>query len=464
MKSALRKFAAAAIITAAVCFQIPADIITKAKQLEIGGNFAFENGQFIGSEFNQETDYKGNRVWLNKIYGEICLKAVMNDYLTITLNPEIRLWFDNYAWGIWGNQAFDNLFTQRMDITFREASGVFRLGDSSNLSLLFATGVMPYKYNPDAKNLGEYLFRSGARPLFVHNSFDYAFAKMTGFRIGAKVRSHLSADVFLTEETQNPSFRDWSVSALVNYSLPGIIDAGAGVMLDRIFSVDMSLTQPELTPNSYFTVDKEKRFFRFGGTKTDAYVGIDPKILLPQGARDVFDAQDFRIFTEAAVLGVENTNAYKFDKNPTTGLTDSTLPMVIDSGRNVYTDIMQRIPVMFGMNIPTLKILDYLSVQGEYLPWPYGLTTTGAGGFDIPFPQPSPAQGFNKDEFNHDNWKFSVNLSKTFFNSFSVIGQVARDHTHNDIYAPAKISQNAGQDVFRPLGSYGWWMKFRYYF
>ena len=101
-----------------------------------------------------------------------------------------------------------------------------------------------------------------------------------------------------------------------------------------------------------------------------ARLSVDPKGFLPSGFKDMCGNEDFKIYAEAAILGFTNITAYKDSMDPNTGLP---VPgkFAIDSSKNYYSRISQRIPVMFGFTLPTFKLLDYLSAEWEWYGWPF---------------------------------------------------------------------------------------------
>jgi hypothetical protein len=442
------------LLIISLCFFSFADIIND-KKIELHGMAATENGEFVKFSYNQET--WPDRIWLNKEYGQIYLKVTVNDHFDIVLNPEIMLWFDTYAWQIMGNNAFGSPFTQHSTASIAEGQGILKYGDTDNVALKVAAGVIPYKYNHDAKNLGEYLFRSGASPAYIVNSFDYAYARLSGLRINSTIKKDLNLDLFLTTETQAIPTLDWSVSALIGYK-HSIIDIGAGIMLDRLFPIKGSVESPEVETNSYLTSSGEKKYFSFGGTKLMGRLSLDPKGLLPPEVAGIFGKEDGRIYSEVTVLGTKNITAWKWYKvNPT----DVDSSLVIDSSKNYYADIKQRIPIMFGFTVPTFKLLNYLSIEAEHFSWPYPDSYGDYSTFREMLPQPTQIKNYSKQDYIDDNWKFSINAKKDISSCFSVIGQIARDHTHHDIYY---VTYNDLSEVFTQKDQWGWWLKLQYKF
>jgi hypothetical protein len=431
---------------------------TEKPGISVTGMGALENGQFVKSNYTQSTQQ--DRPWINRVYGQIRLYSKINDHLSITVAPEVKLWFDTYPWQTMGNTAFAFPFSQRSTVVLADAQAQLSFGDPNTVAINGSAGVMPYKYNNDAKNLGEYLFRSGARPAYLYNSFDFAYSRLNGIRLNTTMLGNLSFDCFLTTETQAKPTLDWSLSFLARYRLPAMLEAGAGIMFDRLFPVMNSRTQPIDKDNVYLTETGEKMYWKFGGTKAVAHLALDPKFLLPEIVKNLFGQKDLRIYSEAAVLGIENTTPYKHPLDA--GGNPDTTSQVIDSAKLFYTDIMERIPVMFGFNVPAFKILDYLSVELEWFGWQYP-NSYGNQGFQILLPTPIPVQSGKESLYQiDDNWKYSFNFKRTIYGHLSVIGQVSRDHTQHDIYYPAYEAKNLYEEVFTQKDNWGWWVKVQY--
>jgi hypothetical protein len=285
----------------------------------------------------------------------------------------------------------------------------------------------------------------------------------------------ISLDLLLTTETEFMPTLDWSVSFLAGYKPFPLLDIGAGVMLDRLWPMALSnaVQDPSFGPdNQYLSSTGETQFYTFGGTKLVGRVCIDPKAVLPASISDIFGKEDGKIYGEAAILGVKSITAYM--RNPA-----NPSQLIIDSSKNYYSDITQRIPVMFGFNIPTFNgffnslggfwrslMLDYLSVELEWYGWPYPDAYGYMDQFKILYPEPPPTQnGTNPLLYkNDDNWKYSFNFRKTVTKGFSIIGQIARDHTHNDTYDQIFDAQNSYVEAFSEKDEWGWWVKLQYNF
>ena len=151
-----------------------------------------------------------------------------------------------------------------------------------------------------------------------------------------------------------------------------------------------------------------------------------------------FGPEDLKVYGEAAILGVKNYQLY-------------------------YDTLSQRLPFMIGFNFPAFKFLDVLAWEFEWYGSPYPNNYQNA--FSIqPKPRPipdSPQQGYTANDYQHDNWKWSVYAKRTIANSFSVIGQVARDHFRAHIKLPYNVEREEG--LTKPNHWY-WMLKVAYGF
>jgi hypothetical protein len=422
------------------------------------GMASLVEGQFIKCKYYQD-DGNGTmpfRPWVTNEYARLGIKAVINRHLSMIIIPQLKLWNDTWDWEKMNSEgAASNPFCQHATFSLADAEGIFSfdIGDAAVFNI--ATGVMPYKYDYEAKNLGEYLFRTGEHPAYILGSFDEAYATLTGLKINAEIFKNFSMDLLFTTETQVQPINDWSLSFLVKYKLPQYIDAGAGVMFDRMFhAVELLDKNSAGGTNTYYTSTGRLDTFCWGGTKVMAHLSIDPKGFLPEDIANIFGKEDGKIYGEAAILGVKNINAYMYPEDPNTGMPDTTQLVVIDSSKNYYSDISERIPIMLGFNVPTCKILDYLSAELEWYGWPYSSSIYDYEKFQYLLPRP-------KGVSSASHWKYSFNLKKTFWERVSIIGQIARDHTRHDVYYNGNTDV---MEVFQDNSDWGWWLKLQFNF
>jgi hypothetical protein len=473
---------AATLVVSLILFQAMCFAADDAdKKIEIGGRVSIENGQFVKSNYaGASLPYKP---WINNEVARISLLATLSDHVTFVVAPEVRMWFDNFNWIQMGSEAFAFPFSSHTTVSLANAQGIMTYGEKETYSFEFAAGVMPYKYNSDAKNLGEYLFRSSCHPAYVVTSFDNAFVQMTGLKLNSVMFNKLTLDLFLSTETVFLPTLDWSVSLLAGYRPLPSLEVGAGIMLDRLLPIDSTRERPSTSTdgiNKYYSADGEADYYSFGGTKLMARFGFDPKKMFPGVfSAGMFGREDFKIYGEAAALGLKSITPYRRVLDSLTGLPVGS-GWAIDSSKNFYDDITQRIPVMVGFNIPTfsgflnknamyfarLIALDYLSLELEWYGWPYNFGYGDVNNFRVMYPIPPSVQDYPGGDplafKEKDNWKYSINLKKTVVNGFSIIGQVARDHTHYDAYYTKYNTGYFSSEAFTLPDDWGWWVKLQY--
>ena len=363
----------------------------------------------------------------------------------------------------WGGTQYKNFFVGPAvaELVFSKPVG----GGTAT----FRGGMFPFKYNPEASNLGEYLFRSGPYPSFIWTG-GYAFVNdnraylqglQTGYRYG-----NFSADLLLTTETAMPPLYDLSLAGIAKYSVGnGLLDLMAGVNFKRLVPIRPSKTTSEHHWNSYFEKDgrnytgkvsyydekadfydrmlKESmtaqdsaknqllleaasrdadsvrawvaptsafrpdyEYYTHTGTILMAGFVLDAKRVLPAG---LFGPHDLKLFAEAALLGVKNYPVF-------------------------YEDRMRRIPVMAGFNFPTFKLLDILSLQVEYFnsPWINSYEESAARNHATPLTPRGSDRLYSEQEYNDvadkDNFSWSILARKEMVKGLSVSAQFARDH------------------------------------
>ncbi len=153
----------------------------------------------------------------------------------------------------WGGTQYKNFFVgpSEANVEYRWLSG-----EGREIGLGF--GQFGYKYNPDATNLGEYLFRTGPYPNYIltggYSFINSAYANLQGL----KARFHqgsLSVDLFLTTETVMPPLYDLSLAGVMKYSVGGgLLELGLGINAKRLIPIRPSKTSPQTMTNSYFTL------------------------------------------------------------------------------------------------------------------------------------------------------------------------------------------------------------------
>lgn len=343
-----------------------------------------------------------------------------------------------------------------------KAMADYHFGDPTDPVFTLGAGMFMYKYNPDASDLGEYLYRSGAYPAYTSTGgyvlVNSAAANLQGLKSSLHM-GNLKADFLLTTETGLAPLYDWSLGSIVNYSVAdGLLDLGAGVNLKRILPVKPSRTTPKENTNGYFkyngkdytsnlayyqnqagfytkrktpagdikaaeiqaTLDlvdslldparnpapPKLEYYSNSGVLLMARASLDLKKVIDS---EVFGPNDLKIYTEAAVLGVKNYPVF-------------------------YDKLSERIPIMVGVNLPGFKFLDLVSIQVEQFKsrWLNNTSQIGNDGLPLPiFPIASDTVA-SKSEWNDlagkDDFKWSFLVQKKIGNYITISGQAANDH------------------------------------
>lgn len=381
----------------------------KKVDLDIGGYGSMEGGQIVKGTYTGGKVLRSDHVWLQRMYGGVTLDAHFTPSITGKLAFEMRM-SNEYP-----RDYQDKGTTRRLyfypylhELDFNWAYGESGKPLSGNLSV----GYIPFKYNKVARNLGEYLFRSGTYPQYLVTDFDFAAMRIAGLNLQTRLLEGLAVNVLAYTNIEWQAVGDLNLAFLASYNLKKIIEAGVGVNFSSVISANKnftSLQNPGAT--DYITADGDTGYYSFAGTKLMGRLTIDPKALF---SSDIFGEEDLKIFGEAAILGVKN------------------YPISTDSITD-YSDVRKRIPIMFGINVPCFKLLDVLSFQAEWLGSRYP-NDMSAVVFEN---SPLPMMGDKKRDYltnrktsiyKDDDWKWSFYAKRTIAEHFTITAQVASDH------------------------------------
>jgi hypothetical protein len=290
-----------------------------------------------------------------------------------------------------------------------QAQGIysfFRDPQDSAPPLQIALGYFPFKYDPQACHMGEYLFRTGTYPPYIINDFDNCKTRLLGLRVSSTLFGDLRQDLLFTSETYFQPVGDYSLSYLVGYKAGGMFDFGAGVSFCRILPLDPALTTPPdgivLDANNLPVIENgDTLHYTMSGTKLMARLSFDPKAFFdsPRLFGLEFGLEDGKIYTETAVLGLKDYGTY-------------------------YNNILKRWPVMIGFDVPVFKALDVLSIELEYFSFEYNK-------MDFPPSSPSGSLGQYANWVSSNMFHWSIYASKNLFSSFFIKGMVGKDHYRN---------------------------------
>lgn len=350
-----------------------------------------------------------------------------------------------------GGNPYAHTFRSAFGLT--EAHGEFDLwkpADSQD-GLRLKTGVFGYKYNEDAKNLGEYLFRTWTYPVIINtgglNYVNSTGAQLSGFGAFAK-KGGLSNDLLLTIQSDHIPVGALSLTDIVSFRM-GILTLGAGITLDNFYHPDKNALTPsgdEYLNNAYYTVkggDKlkpgTKLSYRQYSEARDSLVSsqTDTSVHSPVGPNDtVIIGTDYYTFTgQKAMLRASLDLTGLLGELPHAerdfGLYFESVILGFKNYPTYYEKLADRIVYMAGANIPTFGLLQQLSLEVEYCAYPYRETSSDPNvqGSAVP----NMVESFypvNKP-IHEDDWKWSVYAQRRFSENFSIYLQVANDHFRN---------------------------------
>lgn len=397
---------------------------------------------------------------LERTYINFGLSKQVTNRLQIQAGVEGKMYYNTFS-QLQSSTIPEGFFLPTMyySFYFDRLYGSYSFGDVKSPFLQFTLGYFPFKYNPQARDLGEYLYRSGTYPAYILNSFDYPQARLAGLKVSSDLFGMLHQDLLVTTTTDLPPYFDLNLGYLVSFTDPWkVIDFGVGGMYQSLVPFEKDLTQPKRTDNSYMknaTMDSLGNFI--GDTTTEYYTSAGAKLM----GRFSFDfkgffgptsrfveitaKEDFKLYGEIAVLGVQN------------------YPSSMANNPYGYDTLMHKIPITLGFNVPTFKVFDVLTAEVEYYDCKYPSTIQTKDEL-VYKPVPVP-QNFNTVSpytySNLDNWKWAFYAKKCFKNGLFMVGQVACDHIRNE--SPVNVFYDS-EEALRTNRSWSWVLKLGYKF
>jgi hypothetical protein len=388
-------------LSTALCFGQDSSNI----KITANGRAAMEFGQVVKGYDNSYGDI--DHVTIDRIYLGTGLTAQLGQHTAFYGNIEVKAFneFPRQVTSGFTRRYYYYFYLTQAELT-RRFPGLFGI---NGLQTDVGGGYFPYKYNENARNLGEYLFRSTAYPQTLTTEFDFPFARVAGFYARNTYTSGINTikfDLLAALNTEWMAIGDLNLSMVGSYNLARIFEIGAGVQFCSVVSADESATTPENLATQYLK-GTDTVNYTFRGTKLMGRFSIDPKKFFPESA--IFGDKDLILYGEAALLGLKN------------------YPVALNAPI-WYNSRLERIPLVLGLNFPTFKHLDVLSFEGEWWGNRYPNNMKGIVFEGIPLPFAASTKTIDSAAYKDDNLKWSVFGAKTFANRYRVSFQVASDH------------------------------------
>jgi hypothetical protein len=396
VKIALLSATAALLLSNAAFGEIDSTI-----KLEAHGHGYMDAGQIVKGFDKNVGDIKN--VWTERIISGFGLNVTFNPQTEFMTEAEVNTY-----------NEFPRIVTQGASRRFyyyfymMQAELRHKLLEGTGINLDVGGGYFPYKYDSDVRNLGEYLFRSTAYPQILQTDFDFPKSRLFGLYAKSSYThgiNKFTLDLLATTNTEWIAIHDLNLSLVASYNLAHAFELGAGVSFCSLLSADESATTPKNDATAYLN-GNDTAYYTFRGTKLMARFAFDPKRLFSSSA---FGAEDLKLYGEAALLGVKN------------------YPTALNSPI-WYMSRLERIPAMLGFNLPVFKMLDVLSLEGEWWGNRYPNSMEGIVTDGLPIPFIPGTQTIDSTKYKNDNIKWSIYGSKIFGKHYRISFQAANDH------------------------------------
>ena len=448
------------------------------------GAFINEMQDFKGERFKGEP--------MGVVTGGIVLTGHPSDILALTVNPELRSYNMVPARPrIAGGESKQG---QRWQLYLQEAKAAWTFGNAERPNFVSELGFIAYQDNPDTKIFGNYLFRSMIYPAIIFTKLADQRETMLGYRLQNNLGSSFTHNLFVQSETRSYPFWDISLAYTADYSLGNILEVGAGFKLQSAIPLRPSKTTPDVTTNRFHQVaannkqfyikdrndfdslDQAGKVIKVLGTITDSvtvsYVsGLNVTLITSsskvdtvkgngvRGLEQTDNASDF--FKEKAFLlnadgstpvGIsDKMTKYTFKGailmarialNPLGNMEQNPLgkdALKIYSEVSVlgyknydgfYEKRSERMPIMFGLNLATFDMVDYLTVEAEYFKNSQAPSYETRFTFNVPVPGGADilTKKFADPKVaKRDDFKWAVEAKKSY-KGCGFIVHVGQDH------------------------------------
>jgi len=391
----------------------------EAGQIESGHLNALEVSKFNSSQYGID------HVWTEDADLEFGLAATYRERLKmdISLGAKEAFSYPNY----FDNSHTDTKYPDNY-IYLDQAYAQYHFGSEDSPWLMAELGYFKFKYNPDVRNLGEYMFRTGTYPIYFDMTFDAPFQRLLGFHVQNNFFNSLKLDWLLVSATTFPTM-NWSFAALADYNIAALnfVHIGAGVDFADLIDVYTNHafptdggdpTTPKAGSFQYVTANGDTGWYTFQGTKIMARISIDPKAFFKC---KWLAENDLKLYGEADLIGVQNY--------PDSGLAVGGGKLLVAPS---YDNWRERVPISLGINVPTFKTLDVLNAEVEWFGAQYynDATDVFVNINSVPLPNGTLGNEWGLPNApNKSQFKWSVYAKKSFFDGhFAITGQIANDH------------------------------------
>jgi len=444
------KLGYAALMTVALAGLLPVHADVERAPIRFGTNI--DAGQIIKGELSEGSEQTGQFVYRNGVY--LVQSATVNKKLDISVGVGGLFW---YTLPVSPGAPHTRLVKFGPGVV--EASGLYRIGDNEKPWGSLQFGYFPYKYNPDAKNLGEYEFRSGTYPGYlwtggwsIINSAAYMAqgAKLSIPTFGGKLTHDFT--LFMDRDFE-PTY-DISPSYLFSYKPSEAFELGGGVTWAHGLPIKPSAVSPHVRANAYYgdSALPESEWTKAGYDANDIHVvpDGDPKAgtAAPDGAPYVTQTDNGKVpnsalsyytFQGVKVMGRAAFNPQALIQSEALGPQDLKLyaeiaVLGIKNYPFYYEKISERMPIMVGFNVPTFKLFDIFSVEVEYFK--------------------SSFQNNIREVFQntYPKWKLPPNQAIPTYTAFADTAKMIKeDNIHWSVYAKKNLYE--GLDLFLQVAS-----------
>ena len=423
----------------AFAYRVMPETDAEEKNISINGSGYIMFGQVgSGHSFGKQGSNEIHHHWQNFYSGRIDAISQPIDWFRTLISLEI-----GSAWPIVREST---IMKETFKLQFRpvlpQAVGIFNFGIDELVDFEIEAGMMEYAFNTEVKNLGNYLYRSSAYPLTMVTNIDNIYSSLMGARVQAGFfENQLKFGALMNSITHQSPFFDFNLSLYLSYLMPNrLLDVGLGFMFERLIAIDKDATD---CTTLWSALGDSTLTLR--GQKLDARVTLDIKQIFPDVT--IFGENDLKIYAEGAILGLKDPAYYPDDPNY--------------PGSN----LLHRIPLMFGINVPTFKILDLLTFEMEYCSYPYPIDWWGMSQA-APSPKPANITGTSPDDVKwREIYKTKDNLKWTFYlkksiSKFDIIGLIANDHIRYETFFPER--QFFTEQSLRDNKDWHWYIKLQY--